>query len=118
MRNFNKKISEGGWGVPLVYIGGLWGSICFDGFDGNAADFFCRNLGWLGSSRFESIPHKEVSSKLYNITGLVIPVLLTNVQCNENAASVDDCISGPMGFSNCPSGNDVAIHCGPKFPEN
>ena len=98
----------GGWGAPLVYIGGLWGSICFDGFDGNASNFFCRNLRWQSSDRFEPIPHNQVSS---NITGLPVPVLLTNVQCNENATTVDDCTSGPMGYSNCPSGDDVKIFC-------
>ena len=107
--NPNEQLLGGGWGARLVYIGGLWGSICFDGFDENAADFFCGNLNWWRSTSFEPISHNRVSS---NITGLPVPVLLTNVKCNENATTIDDCTSGPMGYSNCASGEDVIVHCG------
>ena len=95
-------------GPPLVYIGGLWGSICYDGFDENAAEFFCRSLGWRYSQRFEAIDHKVVR---YPGKSQQVPVLLTNVQCNENATTIDDCTSGPMGYSNCESGEDVKVYC-------
>ena len=123
-----KYVDEIQWGEPLllgtladetgpvlVNIGGLWGTICFDGFDDNAAEFFCKKVARQNALGFEAISHNEVR---YPFRDNQLPVLLTNVQCNENATTVDDCSSGPMGFSNCPSGNDVAIHCGPKLPEN
>ena len=95
----------GATGPPLVNIGGLWGTVCYDGFNENAANFFCENL-MSGGNIDGFINHEELEK---NGT---YPVLLTNVQCNENAQSVDDCTSGPMGYENCASGNDVVISCG------
>ena len=96
-------------GPPLVYIGGLWGTVCFDRFDNTTAEFFCKNLA-SGGHGVEPVNHQEVrfEGKPYQ----QLPVLLTDVQCDENAATVADCTSGPMGYSNCPSGNDVYLSCG------
>ena len=92
-------------GPPLVNIGGIWGTVCLDGFDQNAAEFFCRNLSTSG--RFvEPISHSAVETRYGTY-----PVLLTNVQCIANAASVLDCTSGPMGYASCSSGNDVQLSC-------
>ena len=97
-------------GPLLVYIGGLWGTVCFDGFDENAVIFFCENLvsGGYGID-VERVNHEEVRFK--GKPEQQLPVLLTNVQCDENAATPDDCTSGPMGYSNCPSGDDVKLVC-------
>ena len=92
-------------GPPLVNIGGIWGTVCFDGFDENAAEFFCRNLV-TGGHEVEPISHDEVET----LHG-TYPVLLTNVQCTVNAQSVLDCTSGPMGYASCSSGNDVQLTC-------
>ena len=103
----------GATGPPLVNIGGLWGTVCYDGFDENAANFFCQKLypGFhVAGSVNGSISHEEL--EMYG----TYPVLLTDVQCNENAQSVDDCTSGPMGYDNCASGNDVLISCGVGTP--
>ena len=102
-------------GPALVNIGGLWGTICFDGFNQNAAEFFCKKLARQNAKSFHEISHDEVR---YPPNDNQLPVLLTNVQCNENAMTVDDCSSDPMGYSNCPSDKDVAVICGPTLPEN
>ena len=92
--------------VPIVEIGGIWGTVCFDGFDENAAKFFCSMLGWNAVNSFEPISHMDVEAQYGSY-----PVLLTNVNCHENAQSVLDCTSGPMGFASCSSGNDVELAC-------
>ena len=92
--------------VPIVEIGGIWGTVCFDGFDENAAKFFCEKLGWNALGNFEPTSHADVEAKYGTY-----PVLLTNVKCAENAQSVLDCSSGPMGFASCSSGNDVELAC-------
>ena len=124
-----KYVDEIQWGSPLlisgadedgpalVNIGGLWGTICFDGFNQNAAEFFCKKLARQNAKSFHEISHDEVRSQP-SLNQKQFPVLLTNVQCNENATTVDDCSSGPMGYSNCPSGKDVAVICGPTLSEN
>ena len=93
-------------GVPLVNIGGVFGTVCFDGFDDNAAEFFCEKLGWTDSGDVEPISHDDVEAEYGTY-----PVLLTNVKCTENATSVLDCTSGPMGYASCSSGNDVQLGC-------
>ena len=92
--------------VPIVEIGGIWGTVCFDGFDQNAAMFFCKKLRWNAVGYIQSISHAQVEADYGTY-----PVLLTNVKCNENAQSVLDCTSGPMGFASCSSGNDVHLGC-------
>ena len=96
----------GATGPPIVNIGGIWGTVCVDGFDENAAEFFCRNL-MTGGAEISSISHKEVE-----LQGQFqeYPVL-TDVQCQPDAKTVRDCTSGPMGVSNCASGNDVVLTC-------
>ena len=104
-------VVDGHRGPPLVEIGGIWGTDCFDGFDQNASEFFCRNLMMVSNLTVEDfrepINHDEVQ-ELYG----EYPVLLTDVQCAENAQNVDDCTSGPMGYASCSSGNDIQIGCG------
>ena len=119
-----KYVDEIQWGSPLIVsganedgpalvnIGGLWGTICFDGFNYFAAKIFCKNLARQNTKGFHVINHDEVRSQT-SLSDNQLPVLLTNVRCNENATTVDDCSSGPMGYSNCPSGKDVAVICGP-----
>ena len=105
----------GATGPPLVNIGGLWGTVCFDGLNENAANFFCEKIysGFLVGGNIDgSISHEELE------THGTYPVLLTDVKCNENAQSVEDCTSGPMGYDNCASGNDVLISCGFGSPIN
>ena len=104
--NFDGSGIGGHVGVPIVNIGGIWGTVCSDGFDENAAEFFCRSLRWTGGRAVEPISHDEVEA-LYG----TYPVLLTNVQCTVNAQSVLDCTSGPMGYASCSSGNDLKLGC-------
>ena len=100
-------------GVPLVNIGGIWGTVCYDGFDENAAEFFCGKLHWKDLGDFEPVSHDDVEAE-YGTH----PVLLTNVQCAENAQSVHDCTSGPMGYASCSSGNDLQLACVLLPPDN
>ena len=100
-------------GVPLVNIGGIWGTVCFDGFDENAAKFFCEKLHWADLGDFQPISHDEVEA-VYG----TYPVLLTNVQCTVNAQSVLNCTSGPMGYASCSSGNDLQLSCVLLPPDN
>ena len=94
----------GATGPLLVNIGGIEGTVCVDNFDEHAATFFCSNL-MTGGGEISSISHKSLEA--YG----EYPILLTNVQCQANATTVNDCTSGPMGYSNCASGNDTVLTC-------
>jgi len=101
--------------IPLVNIGGLWGTICFDNIDKNFQDLLCNRLG--PGSRLDyytnSTNHDEVQAEFGTL-----PVLLNNVKCiplvwsQLNSTGFQNCTSGPMGFQHCESGNDLKMACG------
>ena len=96
--------------IPIVNIGGLWGTICADGIDEYTYRFLC-SLAGPGY-----VPLKNAGAKLHEHTETEFgqyPVLLNMMQCEENAESFRECTSGSMGFENCPSGNDLQAFCGP-----
>ena len=94
---------------PLVNIGGLWGTICFDNIDENFQDLICRKIGRHGVVPFNTnaTSHAEVQAEFGTL-----PVLLTNVKCIEDSTSFQNCTSGPMGFDHCESGTDLKMACG------
>ena len=96
--------------IPIVNIGGLWGTICADFVDDYAYRFFC-SLAGLGY-----IPIKAAGAKLHEHTQAeygTYPVMLNNVQCEEFAESFQECTSGQMGIQDCPSQSDFQAFCGP-----
>ena len=104
--NFADTLIQGHLGPLLVNIGGIWGTVCYDGFDDVTAEFFCDNLE-MPYLFYDYYSHKGVQE-----TYGEYPVLLTNVKCIENATTFHDCTSGPMGYAACNSGNDVELSCG------
>ena len=95
--------------IPLVNIGGLWGTVCIDHIDTNFQDLICSKIR-PGSRLFyytNATSHAEVQEEFGTL-----PVLLTNVQCTEKPISFQNCTSGPMGFEHCQSGNDLKMACG------
>ena len=96
--------------IPIVQVGGLWGTICADGIDEYTYRFLC-SLAGPGY-----VPLKNVGAKLHERTETEFgkyPVLLNSIRCEENAESFLECTSDPMGFENCPSENDLQAFCGP-----
>ena len=95
--------------IPLVDIGGLWGTICFDNLDKNFQDLLCSKIG--PGSRLDyytnATSHTEVQAEFGTL-----PVLLNNVQCIADSKSFKDCSSGPMGFQHCESRKDLKMACG------
>ena len=94
------------YGVPIVEIAGLSGTICGDypTPDDDTLNFLCRQMGYqkYGLLSFEPTTH------LSNF-----PVLLNSkdIQCPNNATSFADCLSGPMGFEHCESKTDLVFGC-------
>ena len=46
----NIRISGGGDDGQLEFYDGRWGAVCTDGFDDDAGDVACKQLGYLQSS--------------------------------------------------------------------
>ena len=104
-------VEERQWDTnPLVNIGGLWGTICFDNIDKNFQDLICREIGhreMVLDFYTKATSHSEVQAEFGTL-----PVLLTNVKCIADSTSFQNCTSGPMGFEQCESGMDLKMACG------
>ena len=99
--------------IPLVNIGGLWGTICADivnHIDENAYKLICSFAG------DGYVPIQPAQAKLHEFTETeygAYPILLNMAACDENAGSFIECTSGPMGTEHCPSISDLQAFCGP-----
>ena len=102
----SKEQTNGVFGVAIVEIAGLAGTICGDypTPDDETLNFLCRQMGYqkYGNLSFAPTPHLND-----------FPILLNskNIQCPENATSFADCTSGPMGFEHCESNTDLVFGC-------
>ena len=96
--------------IPIVNIGGLWGTICADSVNEYAYRVFCSfaGIGYVPINA-PGAKHHEHTQKKYGL----YPVLLNNVQCEESSYSFQKCTSGPMGIQHCPSQSDFQAFCGP-----
>ena len=100
------------YGVPLVNIAGIWGTICFDGLDEDTRDFLCRELHfpdsyWGSPNDF----YQPVSHFHQSLIGY--PTLLNGMKCIKHASEFDDCSSKPIGFQQCQSQQDLFLGCIP-----
>ena len=107
----NSEIQEKNYGVPLVNIAGIWGTICFDGLDQDTLDFLCRQLHfpdtyWGSVNLYQSVSH-------FNQPFIEYPVLLNGLKCIKHASEFDDCTSEPMGYQHCESYQDLLLGCIP-----
>jgi deleted-in-malignant-brain-tumors protein 1 len=86
-----------------VYHEGVWGSVCDDYFDQNAARVVCNSL----------FPFYESARVVPNNFGPFNgPILLDNVQCSGDESSLAECRHLAWGDHNCGHAEDVAVSCG------
>nr|XP_048688886.1 HHIP-like protein 1 [Caretta caretta] len=80
-----------GRGRLEILVGGQWGTVCDDFFDGRAAAVVCRQLGY-GQVR-------RVARRAEFGQGAALPILL-------------ECRTAPPGQHNCAHSEDVGVGCG------
>ncbi|XP_066275078.1 uncharacterized protein [Branchiostoma lanceolatum] len=81
---------------------GVWGTICDDNFDINAANVVCRQLGYgLAMSYQHSAHFGEGNGSIW----------LDDVQCVGDEDSLLDCSSNDWGENNCGHFEDVGVVC-------
>ncbi|XP_067834490.1 deleted in malignant brain tumors 1 protein-like [Heptranchias perlo] len=90
-----------------VYRNSIWGSVCDNGWDINAASFVCRLLNCgtaLSGTR---------AAQYGEGTG---PIWLDDVRCNGTEPALDQCPANPWGVNNCTHSQDAAVTCSGPVP--
>ncbi|XP_054418110.1 neurotrypsin [Pteronotus mesoamericanus] len=85
-----------------VFIGGLWGTICDDGWTDKDAAVTCRQLGYRGRARARSMAYFGEGRG---------PIHLDNVRCTGAEASLADCARQGVGRHNCRHSEDAGVIC-------
>lgn len=73
------KVSAQFHGYLEVHIEGIWGTVCSDGWDDQAANIACREMGYTGGAAYR--PPKNYSSA----------ILMDKVKCTGKEKSLNDC---------------------------
>ena len=86
-----------------IFLNGEWGTVCDDGFDLNAGDIVCRQLGFNHAIEFYSgTSHFE---QAYG------PIHLENVVCQGYEESIMFCDHSTVGVHDCTHNEDVGVLC-------
>ncbi|XP_066252034.1 uncharacterized protein [Euwallacea similis] len=82
---------------------GIWGSICDDDFNEDAAKIVCSSLGYSGPAFVKKDAYFGQSSG---------PIWLDQVSCKGNESALEKCTHWDWGESNCDHSEDVGVICG------
>ncbi|XP_066153612.1 uncharacterized protein [Euwallacea fornicatus] len=82
---------------------GIWGSICDDDFNEDAAKIVCSSLGYSGPAFVKKDAYFGQSNG---------PIWLDQVSCKGNETALEKCTHWDWGESNCDHSEDVGVICG------
>ncbi|XP_070178921.1 uncharacterized protein [Littorina saxatilis] len=85
-----------------VLIDGAWGTVCDDYFGTEEAAVVCRQLGYTDLTQSTTTSHQGASS---------LPILLDDVNCAEDEASLELCNHNGVGIHNCGGYEQQWIRC-------
>eukprot|EP00057_Strongylocentrotus_purpuratus_P016533 XP_011671007.1 PREDICTED: neurotrypsin-like [Strongylocentrotus purpuratus] len=95
--------SSANQGRVEVYANKQWGTVCDDYWGQNDANVVCRQLGFIGASGFKR------KAETFGVgTGAI---LLDNVNCVGNEASIMDCPMNDIGDEDCTHSEDAGVIC-------
>ena len=85
-----------------VYLNGVWGTVCDDGWGLQDATVVCHQLGYgraVGARRHATFG--EGSGRIW----------YDNVNCNGREANLAQCASAGLGVHNCSHSEDAGVIC-------
>jgi hypothetical protein len=88
-----------------VAHGGVWGTICDDGWNDGAASVVCRQLGYDGGTSFHFAAFGAAPEG--------VPYHMDDVVCTGNETSISDCQFSGWGVHNCAADHseDAGVRC-------
>ncbi|CAG9862414.1 unnamed protein product [Phyllotreta striolata] len=87
--------------VEIKY-NGIWGTVCDDDFNDDAAKVVCKNLGYKGIV--------AVKKEAYFGAGTG-PIWMDQVSCFGNETGLQECTHWNWGENNCEHSEDVGVIC-------
>ena len=91
-----------------VFWNGTWGTVCDDSWDLYDATVICRELGFDGA-------RVEAFSRAAFGAGEGMAILLDEVDCEGDEATVFDCPHGGLTRHNCRHSEDAGVRCGKLY---
>ena len=99
-----------------------WGTVCNDYWDNNDAKVVCRMLNYYYFSKYIYSIYYVIVVLLLYITGAIARgrdyfgqgsglILLDNVQCTGNEASIFSCTHNGIGLNDCGHNEDAGVVC-------
>ncbi|XP_069741458.1 neurotrypsin [Narcine bancroftii] len=85
-----------------VYVNGVWGSVCDDGWTDLDARVVCRQLGFSGQSKARTMAFFGEGHG---------PIHLDNVKCTGHEGSLGECVTAGFGIHNCFHSEDAGVIC-------
>lgn len=98
--HFSKLASSG---TLEIAIDREWGNVCSSGFDQQAADTACRQLGYTNAKNFSSTKVQSVEGQVW----------LSSINCSHSSCPcLHSCFKLPsFPTTNCSSGDYITIEC-------
>lgn len=87
-----------------VFYAGVWGTVCDDLFNANAAKVACKQLGYAEGTYRRNPPRSWFQAG----TG---PVWMDNVRCRGTESTLTSCQYAGWGVSDCGHDEDIGIVC-------
>ena len=91
-----------------VFVNGLWGTVCDDGWDLQDAAVACKQLGFFGAE------DAKMNAFFGSGTGIVH---MADINCAGNETSLLSCSHRTM-INNCDHQNDAGLVCAVTAPGN
>ena len=87
-----------------VFANGTWGTVCDNSWGLNDAMVICRELGFVGA--WEAVTQAAFGR------GDGLQILLDDVACAGDEATIFDCGHRGVGLHNCQHSEDAGVRCG------
>ncbi len=107
-----------------VCSGGVWGTVCDDGWRNVDARVVCGQLGYASAGNYSDIAYLYQQHNSMDTTGAIArseafygqgsgDILLDNVGCAGNETRLIDCRNNGIGVHNCRHSEDAGVTCQP-----